>query len=212
MPLSPDYIFPAADAVASAAVNSGRMQWEDKLSAIKAQESTNLLDAMNQADNNSSQALTYGMYLSRNKTISDIAQDMTKQNYNIDNGASETFLRQGEINEWQAQDKLDTLFFLQVLFLYFCVVVAITYLRQLALLPTSTMYWILGFLTVGLIGILINRAWYTRSVRDRRHWNRRYYTLADAGIDTSPQCDSASPSSSAWNYLYAQAKDATAQL
>lgn len=204
MPLQPDFVFPAVDSLAAQQAR-GTMDLDTAYQNIKEQDSTNLLDALNHADNNSGQALTYGMYLSRNKTIADIAQDMTKQNYSVDNGASETFLRQGEINEWQSQNKLDTLFFLQVLFLYLCCIIVLTFIRQSMLIPTSTFYWILGTLTVILLGILINRAWYTRSVRDKRHWNRRYFTLADAGINPAPQCTS-STQNNAWNYLFAQEK------
>ena len=188
----PDFVFPAADSLATQQSNGGAMAWQTQYADIKSQEVVNLLDALNHADNNSAQALTYGMYLSRNKTISDIAQDMTKQNYAIDGGASSTYLRQGEINEWEAQNKLDTLFFLQTLFLYLCLVIFFIFLRQGMLIPTSTMYWILGAMTFVLIAILINRAWYTRNKRDKRSWNRRNFTLTDAGISPSkePKCDS----------------------
>lgn len=198
----PDFVFPAADSLATQQARGGAMAWQAQYNEIKSQEAANLSDALNHADNNSGQALTYGMYLSRNKTISDIAQDMTKQNYNIDQGASQTYLRQGEINEWQAQNKLDTLFFLQALFLYLCLVIVLVFLRQWMLIPTSTMYWILGTLTFVLIAILINRAWYTRSERDKRHWNRRYFTLDDAGISTAPQCSSIAPEVNAESWLY----------
>lgn len=189
----PDFVFPAADSLATQQASGGAMAWQSSYADIKSQEVTNLLDALNHADNNSGQALTYGMYLSRNKTISDIAQDMTKQNYAIDGGASSTYLRQGEINEWQAQNKLDTLFFLQTLFLYLCLVIFFIFLRQGMLIPTSTMYWIFGIMTFVLIAILINRTWYTRNKRDNRSWNRRNFSLTDAGISTtgaSAKCDS----------------------
>lgn len=193
----PDFVFPAADSLATQQASGGAMAWQSSYADIKNQEVINLLDALNHADNNSGQALTYGMYLSRNKTISDIAQDMTKQNYAIDGGASSTYLRQGEINEWQAQNKLDTLFFLQTLFLYLCLVIFFIFLRQGMLIPTSTMYWIFGIMTFALIAILINRTWYTRNKRDNRSWNRRNFTLTDAGISTteaSSKCNSnASP-------------------
>lgn len=203
----PEFVFPATDSLAAQQANPGSIsepEWQSTYNDITKQESINLLDALNHADNNSSQALTYGMYLSRNKTISDIASDMTIQNYSIDNGASDTYLRQGEINEWQAQNKLDTLFFLQTLFLYLCLVIVFIFLRQWFIIPTSTMYWFLGTLTLVLIGILVNRGWYTRNVRDKRFWNRRNFTLTDAGISTTPKCNSAASESSGADWLYSQ--------
>jgi hypothetical protein len=208
----PDFVFPAADSLATQQASGGAMAWQTQYNEIQKQEATNLLDALNHADNNSGQALTYGMYLSRNKTISDIAQDMTKQNYNIDNGASETYLRQGEINEWQAQNKLDTLFFLQVLFLYLCTVIVLVFLRQWALIPTSTMYWILGAFTFVLIAILVNRAWYTRRERDKRHWNRRYFPLEAAGLTTTPACNSSAPEVNAWDSMVSSGQGMLANM
>jgi len=204
----PDFVFPAADSLATQEANGGAMAWETSYADIKSQEVTNLLDALNHADNNSGQALTYGMYLSRNKTISDIAQDMTKQNYALDSGASSTYLRQGEINEWQSQNKLDTLFFLQTLFLYLCLVILFVFLRQWMLIPSSTMYWFLGTFTLVLIAILINRAWYTRTKRDKRSWNRRNFTLSDAGISTEPTCNSSASTTDGSQWLYGQTSGA----
>jgi len=133
-----------------------------------------LVDALNITESSSSQALTYGMYLSRNKTISDIAADMTNQNLHGNNGASETFARQGEINEWQAQNKLDTFFFLQCLFIYLMIMIILIYLRQGFLIPDFSFYMLTAFLTLILVGILVNRAYYTRYLRDNKYWNRRF--------------------------------------
>jgi hypothetical protein len=120
------------------------------------------------------------MYLSRNKTVSDIANTLTKQNYLVKNGPSDTFTRQGEINEWQAQNKLDTLFFLQTLFIYLTAFVVLLFLRRYDLLPSPAFYLLSGILTVAVVGILWNRAYYTAFSRDKRYWNRRFI-----GLDTA---------------------------
>jgi cob(I)alamin adenosyltransferase len=76
----------------------------------------------------STSALHTGRLVGRNSTISDISQQLINQNKETQNtyiNAKDTYTRQGEINEWQAQNKLDTLFFLQILFVYFSIVVVL---------------------------------------------------------------------------------------
>jgi hypothetical protein len=133
------------------------------------------------------------MYLNRNKTIADTAVELTAQNKTIKNGSSETSARQGEINEWASQNKLDTLFFLQTLFLYLMSYIILTYMWRYGLLPGSTYYWVLAILTLIIVGIFLNRYLYTSKIRDNRYWNRRYLSL-DKNLqdDTTEECDSSS--------------------
>jgi hypothetical protein len=183
---NPDnFVFPAADSLAS---------WQTQtMPDTKGIESTIYTNANNDietsiltAETNSRSALSYGMYLSRNKTISGIVDDMMKQNSKYDNGESDTYTRQSEINEWQAQNKLDTFFFLQCMFIYLMIVILLIFLRRLEAIPSSAFYGIVTILTLILLGILYNRAAYTYFQRDKRYWNRRYISLADAGVFEKP--------------------------
>lgn len=127
--------------------------------------------------NTATSAINTGRLVGRNSTISDISQQLIAQNKETQNtylNAKDTYTRQGEINEWQAQNKLDTLFFLQILFVYFSIVVILLYLRQAKMLSNSGVYWTVGVLLVIVIGILWNRVSYTNMSRDSRYWNRRY--------------------------------------
>jgi hypothetical protein len=185
--LSYDYVFPAADSLsAKQAIGTTTIDTAARIKEINSAESDSLLSSLNGAIDNSSQALTYGMYMYRNKTISDIAADLTNKNNSINNGASETYARQGEINEWEAQNKLDTFFFLQCLFLYLSLLIVIIFLERSGFIPFSTLYIIGGILTVILVGILWNRAYYTSKHRDKRFWNRRYLGLKDGGVTPPP--------------------------
>jgi len=157
---------------------------------ILGNEGSELLDSLNGAGDKSSEALTYGMYLSRNQTISNIATDLTMQNNLLKNGPSDTYARQAEINEWQAQNKFDTLFFLQCLFIYLTVFILILFLRRYDLLPSSAFYIFTGLMTIIILGILWNRAYYSVYNRDKRYWNRRYLGLSN--VVYKPACDSAS--------------------
>jgi hypothetical protein len=178
-----DYAFPAAD---SATVDALATATEGSRTAlrnnIRTAETNNLLLTMNGADAASNNSLTYGVLLSRNKSIDDIAKDMTTVNTQATNGSKDTYSRQAEINEWQAQNKLDTLFFLQLTFLFFTLMVVLIFLRQYGVM-TNGMLWVVGsVLAILLVGTLWNRASYTINSRDKRYWNRRFLGLEDSGL------------------------------
>ena len=181
-----DFAFPAADsATTTALASAGSLSLantNDLISKIGAAESNNFIQTLNSADGVSNNMLTYGVMLSRNKTIDDIAADLTNKNIKSTNGSKDTYIRQGEINEWQAQNKLDTLFFLQTLFLFFTLMVVLAFLRRYGIVTTGMLYLFGSVLTIILVGILWNRASYTFKSRDPRYWNRRYIGLADSGL------------------------------
>ena len=158
------------------------------ITGIMSSQRNNFNQAFNGAEGAGQDVLTYGRLLSRNITISNIAQQMTAQNNQVLQGSKDTVTRQAEINEWQAQNKLDTLFFLQVLFLFFTVTVVLIFLRQWGALPSQIVNVMIGILAVFVIGILWNRSSYTAQSRDKRYWNRRYVGLADSGISAATQC------------------------
>jgi hypothetical protein len=188
----PDYVFPAVDSLLSQQLTTNG-DYTGIINKIHTSENGNLSDSVNLADTNSNQALVYGMYLSRNKTIADAAVDLTIQNQMFDNGTSETYARQGEINEWEAQNKFDTLFFLQCMFLYLSMFVILIFLWRKGILPASTYYWIITIMTIIVAGILFNRSMYTSKMRDNRYWNRRYVTLDKNLQDPTPTCKNPPP-------------------
>jgi hypothetical protein len=149
---------------------------------INLAETNNFISGFNASEGISNNAIGSSILLSRNVNLDDVAKHMTANNNKLMNGAKDTYLRQGEINEWQAQNKLDTLFFLQSTFLFFTLMVFLIFLRQFGVV-TTRMLWIIGStFTLILIGILWNRASYTGNSRDKRHWNRRFIGLEDANL------------------------------
>ena len=180
------YAFASLDATtastyAPANVNTGLQIVPLKTSITNSIDSSFLAD-MNSAESGSMNTMTYGMLMARNQTLADTANSLAEKNRKATHGgASDTYARQGEINEWEAQNKLDTLFFLQILFLYFVLIVALLYARKYAFVPSSTFYIFFGILTVILLGVIWNRAAYTSNSRDKRYWNKRFIGLTDAG-------------------------------
>jgi len=185
------YAFPSIDsAVASQYAIAGTLSTTPIETAVAQEINANFIQALNTSEGTANNAQTYGTLLSRNQSITDIAKDMIKMNESS-KGGKDTYARQGEINEWQAQNKLDTLFFLQASFLYFTLVVVTIFLRQYGVLPGSVMWTINVLFGIILIGILWNRASYTYNSRDKRYWNRRFIGLEDSGLSAKVMCSNA---------------------
>jgi hypothetical protein len=188
--MSYDSAFPAVDSTTTrqlASQTPGNVNVSSITRSIRDAEVNNLYQALNTADMNSQSALTYGMYLSRNNTIANIATDLTEENKKVVGGLKDTVTRQYEINEWQAQNKLDTLFFLQTSFLFFVLVVILVLLQKFEVINMMSVYIVTGVGLLILIGILWNRASYTSRSRDKRHWNRRFIGL-DQDLSAKNQC------------------------
>jgi len=157
---------------------------------IQADTNTNFNTSFSGAETASGGLVTYGRMIGRNMSLSESASKLTDENNSKKNNIikeRDTYTRQGEINEWQAQNKLDTLFFLQILFIFFGLVIVLIFLAQGGMLSNTVMYIIVGILLLIVIGVLWNRAAYTEKSRDKRYWNRRYLGLGDSNAGAS-QC------------------------
>lgn len=152
---------------------------------INNKEKDNFLQSFNTAEGSSNNLTTLSDVVSRNESLQYIAEDMIKQNKKAIDGSKDTYTRQGEINEWQAQNKLDTLFFLQLTFLFFTAMVIMIFLRQYGFMTTGMIWLLGGFFLLILIGTLWNRLSYTMNSRDGRYWNRRFIGLTDSGLSST---------------------------
>jgi hypothetical protein len=115
-------------------------------------------------------------YLLRTEDLTNLATDLnnvtTKQV--TENTINKQLAdRQYEINEWSNSNKLDTLFFLQILFISLTLTAVFLFLMQNGFLP----YYLCGlfsFLTVAFaVIVLIYRARFTAVKRDGRYWNKQ---------------------------------------
>jgi len=186
-----DYAFPGVDSTIVTTLGSagGTIDTTEIRAKINAAERSNFLTTLNSSDGASNNALTYGVLLNRNVSLSNSAKDMIAENKrSAQGGPKETYARQGEINEWQAQNKLDTLFFLQLTFLFFTVLVFLLFLRQYGVITSSILWIFVGVLGLLVVGTLVSRVSYTSNSRDQRHWNRRFLGLADSGLSAKIAC------------------------
>jgi hypothetical protein len=183
-----DYAFPSVDSL-SVKDLGGTIDPVALTNTINSAERTNFLTTLTASDGASNNALSYGMLLNRNVSLSDSARDMISENKrSAVGGPKETYARQGEINEWQAQNKLDTLFFLQLTFLFFTVLVFLIFLRRYGVITSSVLWIFIVVLGILVVGTLISRVSYTSNSRDQRHWNRRFLGLSDSGLSAKIAC------------------------
>ena len=180
-----DTAFPGVDSIVLRTLGKADPAYINLIgSSIITTETNNFISGVNSSEAISNNAISSSILLSRNMNLDDVAKNMMVNNNKVLNGSKDTYLRQGEINEWQAQNKLDTLFFLQTTFLFFTLIVFLIFLRQYGLVTNGMVWMIASFFTLILIGILWNRASYTNNSRDNRYWNRRYIGLSDANLSS----------------------------
>jgi hypothetical protein len=83
--------------------------------------------------------------------------------------------RQYEINEWTSNNKLDTLFFYQLLLISLSAFAPLLYLNKNGLIPSAVFYGVTGIIGIAVVLTLIIRIQYTVGSRDLRYWNRRRF-------------------------------------
>ena len=99
--------------------------------------------------------------------------------------------RQFLVNEWYAQNKLESLFFLQVAFLAMVSSMIVIMLGKMNLFP-----WIFGKYVVFIIAsaaaiLALYRFNYTRYTRDVRYWNKRKFSDNPGTLKAGDLCKSA---------------------
>jgi hypothetical protein len=154
-------------------INNGITTAIDSVSASKATNYNNASKMLLGADNSVTSA---AYYLLRTEDLTNLATDLnevtTKQV--TENTINKQLAdRQYEINEWSNSNKLDTLFFLQVLFISLTLTAVFLFLMQNGLLPYY-LFGLFSFLTVAFaVIVLIYRARFTAVKRDGRYWNKQ---------------------------------------
>ncbi len=109
----------------------------------------------------------------------------TPEQYNTDLAT-----RQVEINEWAYNNKMDTLFVFQMMFIGIVFLTILMYLKVSGILGNAFVLYIAILFIIIMVLIIINRSMFTNSKRDGKFWNRRRFegdnTLKSPGnTDTS---------------------------
>jgi hypothetical protein len=141
--------------------------------ANKSANFTSANQAVLSADNSITSA---AYYLLRTQNLTSLANDVYKI---TDKQATETTVnktlanRQYEINEWSNSNKLDTLYFLQVLFITLTFTATLLFLQKNGAIP-SYLFSLLSFLAlIFALVVLIFRWRFTAVKRDGQYWNKQ---------------------------------------
>jgi uncharacterized membrane protein len=109
-------------------------------------------------------------------------------NYNV---MTDSANRQADINEWAYNDKMDTVFVLQLLFIGLVMISILFYFNGLDILGLGFAWYGTALTSIIVIVIILNRVAYSTSRRDAHSWDRRHfeedrtmlstYTMSDPG-------------------------------
>jgi len=133
--------------------------------------------AANQAVLSADNSITSAAYyLLRTQNLTSLANDVYKI---TDKQATEKTVnktlanRQYEINEWSNSNKLDTLYFLQILFITLTFTATLLFLQKNGMIP-SYLFSLLSFLAVVFAVIVLIFRWrFTAVKRDGQYWNKQ---------------------------------------
>jgi ABC-type transport system involved in cytochrome bd biosynthesis fused ATPase/permease subunit len=83
--------------------------------------------------------------------------------------------RQIEISEWTYNNRMETLFVFQILFISLMIVALLMYLKVAGMVGGAFVGYAIFLLLLIVVIIITNRAMYTNKIRDKRTWNKRQF-------------------------------------
>ncbi len=117
-------------------------------------------------------------YQQRNRDVDSLGKAIQNQNeaaIGTTRFNNELATRQYEINQWSYENKMETLFVFQILFVTILVAAGLAYLNKMGLLSMTLLGIMVGVLLFIDIAVLLNRYSYTQKNRDKRYWNKRQF-------------------------------------
>lgn len=139
-------------------------------------------------------------YLQRNRDLEGVGKQLTSQNTSAESTArynNQLALRQNEINEWSFNNKLDTLFVFQLIFISLLAVSVLVYFQKAGFFNQALLGVFSGIFLFVMILVIANRSMYTNNTRDKRYWNRRIFPKASSKIPGGTACPSTETTSAA---------------
>lgn len=116
-----------------------------------------------------------------NTTVTDLRNQQTT-NLNISSRNKDTASRFREIKEWYYNNKLDTLFIFQLIFISITLLAFLAYLNKMGIIGAGVVGAIMGVLIVVIVLTIANRAVYTEKVRDKRFWSKRAFGIVGSPL------------------------------
>lgn len=129
-------------------------------------------------------------YMTRNSDVNDIGTLLKNENETVVNTAKynkDLAERQYEINEWSNENKRETLFVFQILFISLLFVAFLAFLQRLGYFSNIFFGAVAGLVMFIVAATIANRANYTNKVRSKRYWHKKDFsrTGGDGGNGTN---------------------------
>lgn len=83
--------------------------------------------------------------------------------------------RQAQINEWSYNNKMDTLFVFQLIFISLLFIGILMSLKQTGVVGPGFVWYSMAIVLIIVVIIIVNRSMYTNTTRDVKFWNRRHF-------------------------------------
>jgi hypothetical protein len=126
------------------------------------------------------------------QTVNEQMLQKYKSSAGVKNDQINLLKRQEQINEWEVNNKRETLFVYQQIFIILCASVVLVYLYRtdiIGIVPFLT----IEFILVAIIVFTVTyRVQYTDGVRDKQFWNKRYFKKEEPVIVPIPDCEAIS--------------------
>lgn len=169
--------------------NYFKSQKQDLLNNVLSEREGTFTKMYTDAQRNNAIQTSLLFYQQRNKDLQDLGNVFDTQNKNAIATAkynNDLATRQYEINEWSYNNKMDTLFVFQLLFMSLVVSAILVYLSTIGLFGYALLGLLCGLLLVAVILILVVRSIYTAKSRDQRYWNRRQFNKKSVPQGSGP--------------------------
>lgn len=176
----------------------------ETIKSVNHHKSSRFVDLLDQATGADNDVTSAAYYLTRTRDLTSFAKDvdnMTVAQLNVKNINKGLAGRQHEINEWANFNKLDTLFFMQVLFISLSFIGISTYFFRNGAITSAT-YTFIAY-AVGLMAILmlILRWHFTRVKRDHRYWHKERFVKPKSAIKAGTGSSSSNSTCSTSNNI-----------
>ena len=155
---------------------------------IKRAKYVNIRDQVTQADNGVTSA---AYYLARTQDLNNLAGDIeevTAAQLNSRDLYKNKAKRQHEINEWANFNKLETLYFMQVLFIGITFICALVFLKMNLLISSSVLTILSSIVMFIIILMFIIKVRYTNVARDGRYWHKARFPKQKDATGGQPTC------------------------
>ena len=166
-----------------------RSQKDDLLNGVLSEREGTFTKMHTDAQRNNAIQTSLLFYQQRNQDLKDLGNTFDAQNktaISVTKFNNDLANRQYEINQWGYENKMDTLFVFQLLFVSLVLSAIFVYLSKIGLFGAPLLGLLCGILLITVILVLVVRSIYTARSRDQRYWNRRQFNKKSVPQGSGP--------------------------